>query len=118
MRRTAVILGTLAAALWVAAPAQAFAHNAVHNATLHAILDGLTLLVATSPIWTALLWRGERRWWLATLIAVVQLPVAVIGFVPIADPTLHLFLFATALTITGVSLKIVRREPQPAVATR
>lgn len=117
MRRTAVILGTLAVALWIAAPAQAFAHNAVHNPTLHAVLDGLTLLVATSPIWTALLWRGERRWLLAALIAVVQLPVAVIGFVPIADPALHLFLFATALTITGVSLKIVRRQPTAEPAT-
>jgi hypothetical protein len=28
-------------------------------------LDSLTLLVATSPVWTALLWRGQRRWLLA-----------------------------------------------------
>jgi tRNA C32,U32 (ribose-2'-O)-methylase TrmJ len=62
MRRAAVIAGFLAAALWIASPAQAFAHNAVQNQTLHSVLDGLTLLVATSPVWTALLWRGQRRW--------------------------------------------------------
>jgi hypothetical protein len=111
MRRAAVIAGLVLAALWVAVPAQAFAHNNVHNANLHALLDGLTLLVASAPIWTALLWRGSRRWWLAALIAVVQLPVAVIGFVPIVDPVLHLTLFALALALTGLSLGLVRRSP-------
>jgi hypothetical protein len=116
MRRAAVIAGLILATPWVAAPAQAFAHNAVHNAELHALLDGLTVLVVSAPIWTALLWRGSRRWLLAALIAVVQVPVAMIGFVPIADPTLHLSLFALALTLTGISLWLARR-PAPAAAT-
>lgn len=116
MRRASVIAGLVLAALWVAAPAQAFAHNNVHNANLHALLDGLTLLVASAPIWTALLWRGARPWWLAALIALVQLPVAVIGFVPIVDPVPHLVLFALALTLTGLSLALVRRSPSAAIA--
>jgi hypothetical protein len=116
MRRAAVIAGLALAALWVAAPAQAFAHNNVHNANLHALLDGLTLLVVSAPIWTALLWRGGRRWWLAALVTVVQLPVAVIGFVPIVDPLLHLTLFAVALALTGLSLVLVRRSPAAATA--
>jgi hypothetical protein len=117
MRRAAVIAGLVLAALWVAAPAQGFAHNAVHNAELHALLDGLTVLVASAPVWTALLWRGSRRWLLAALIAVVQVPVAIIGFVPIADPTLHLTLFALALTLTGVSLGLVRRSTSAVTAS-
>ncbi|MEU7901564.1 hypothetical protein [Actinoplanes sp. NPDC049118] len=116
MRRAAVIAGSVLAALWVAQPAQAFAHNAVHNANLHALLDGLTLLVASAPIWTAMLWRGSRGWLLAALIAVVQVPVAVIGFVPIVDPVLHLALFGLALTLTGISLWLVRRSPATATA--
>ncbi|WP_306214454.1 hypothetical protein [Actinoplanes sp. RD1] len=116
MRRAAVVAALVAAALWVAAPAQAFAHTNVHNATLHAVLDGLTLAVASAPVWTALLWRGSRRWLLAGLVAIVQIPVAIIGFVPIVHPGLHLALFALALGLTGASLYVVRREPVPAPA--
>ncbi|MFD0524203.1 hypothetical protein [Paractinoplanes durhamensis] len=87
MRRAAVLVAALVAALWIASPAQAFAHNNVHSTSLHAVLDALTLLVASAPVWTALLWSGGNRWWLAALIAVVQIPVAIIGFVPIANPT-------------------------------
>jgi len=110
MRRAAVVSALVVAALWIATPAQAFAHNNVHNATLHAVLDGLTLLVASAPIWTAMLWSGSRRWWLIALIAVVQVPVAVIGFVPIIDPLLHLALFGIALGLTAASLRLVRQE--------
>lgn len=109
MRRLAVVAALVVAALGVAAPAQAFAHNNVHNATLHAVLDGLTLAVVSAPVWTALLWRGPRRWLLAGLVAVVQLPVAVIGFVPIVHPYLHLALFALALGLTAAALGTVRR---------
>ena len=42
MRRAAVVLALVVAGLWIAAPAQAFAHNNVHNTYLHAVLDGLT----------------------------------------------------------------------------
>ncbi|WP_127503419.1 hypothetical protein [Actinoplanes solisilvae] len=110
MRRAAAVLALVLAGLWIAAPAQAFAHNAVHNSAMHALLDALTLVVVSSPVWTALLWSGGNRWWLAALVAVVQIPVAVIGFVPIADPWLHLALFAVAITLTGVSLRVVRRQ--------
>lgn len=110
MRRAAVFFALVVSALWIATPAQAFAHNNVHNATLHAVLDGLTLLVASAPIWTALLWSGSRRWWMIALIAVVQIPVAVIGFVPIVNPYLHLALFAIALGLTAASLRLVRRQ--------
>lgn len=114
MRRAAVLVAAVVAGLWIASPAQAFAHNAVHSPALHAVLDALTLVVASAPIWTALLWSGGNRGWLAALIAVVQLPVAVIGFVPIADPALHLALFVTALTLTGVSLRLVRTQARAA----
>jgi hypothetical protein len=39
----------------------------------------------------------------------VQLPVAVIGFVPTASPWLHLAAFGLALGLTGFSLWYVRR---------
>ncbi|MEU4562984.1 hypothetical protein AB0F72_31775 [Actinoplanes sp. NPDC023936] len=110
MRRAAVVLALVLAGLWIAAPANAFAHNRVHSPALHALLDGLTLLVASAPVWTALLWSGGRRWLLAALIAVVQVPVAIIGFVPIVDPYLHLTLFAVALGLTAVSLRVVRSQ--------
>jgi hypothetical protein len=115
MRRAAVVLALVVAGLWIAAPAQAFAHNNVHNTYLHAVLDGLTLLVASAPVWTAMLWSGHRKWLLAALIAVVQIPVAVIGFMPIVNPYLHLALFVTAITLTAVSLRIVRNQARAAV---
>jgi hypothetical protein len=118
MRRAAVLFALVAAALWIAAPAQAFAHNAVHNSAMHAVLDALTLVVVSAPVWTALLWSGGNRWWLAGLIAIVQVPVAVIGFVPIASPALHLALFATAITLTAVSLRVVRNQARAAAAVR
>jgi hypothetical protein len=110
MRRAAAVLALVLAGLWMATPAQAFAHNAVHSSALHALLDALTLVVVSSPAWTALLWSGGNRWWLAALVAVVQIPVAIIGFVPIADPWLHLALFTIAIVLTGVSLRVVRRQ--------
>jgi hypothetical protein len=110
MRRAAVLLALVLAGLWVAAPAQAFAHNRVHNPTLHALLDGLTLVVVSAPVWTALLWSGGNRRLLAGLVAVVQVPVAIIGFVPIVDPYLHLALFVIAIALTGAALRAVRRN--------
>ncbi|MFI7599853.1 hypothetical protein [Actinoplanes sp. NPDC049681] len=118
MRRAAVLSGSFLATLWIAAPAQAFAHNNVQNANLHALLDGLTLAVVSAPVWTALLWRGPRRLLLAALVAVVQVPVAVIGFMPAVNPYLHLTLFVLALALTGISLRLARRgalsAPEPA----
>jgi hypothetical protein len=116
MRRAAAVLALVLAGLWITTPAQAFAHNAVHNSALHALLDGLTLVVVSAPVWTALLWSGGSRWWLAALIAVVQIPVAIIGFVPIANPWLHLTLFAVAIALTAVSLRAVRQQARAAAA--
>jgi hypothetical protein len=118
MRRAAVVLALVLAGLWIAAPASAFAHNAVHNPYLHMLLDGLTLLVVSAPVWTALLWAGSRRWLLAALVGVVQIPVAIIGFVPIASPVLHLTLFGIALGLTAVSLRVVRTQAREAVAAQ
>jgi hypothetical protein len=114
MRRAAVLLALVLAGLWIASPAQAFAHNNVHNSAFHAVLDALTLLVVSAPVWTALLWTGRSRWLLAGLVAVVQIPVAVIGFVPIVNPYLHLTLFVIALALTGVSLRMVRNQARRA----
>lgn len=114
MRRAAVVLAVLVAGLWIAAPAQAFAHNNVHNVYFHAVLDALTLLVVSAPVWTAMLWSGRSKWLMAALIAVVQIPVAVIGFVPIVNPYLHLALFLLAITLTGASLRIVRNQSRAA----
>jgi hypothetical protein len=100
----------------MAATPLAFFHNNVHNPYLHAVLDVLTLAVVTAPLWTAYVWRGRRRGLLLALVAVVQLPVAVIGFVPIVNPVVHLVLFATALALTGLSLAAVRRSVAPPAA--
>lgn len=120
MRRAMVLIGLVVAGLLVASPAQAFAHNSVHNVYLHAVLDALTLVVVAAPVWTAYAWGRSRRGLLIALVAVVQVPVAVIGFVPIDNPVIHLAAFGTALTLTGLSLWAVRRarravEAAPAV---
>ncbi|MFG1604609.1 hypothetical protein [Actinoplanes sp. NPDC049265] len=111
MRRAAVVVPLILAALWVAAPAQAFAHNEVHSPALHAVLDGLTLIVVTAPVWTVVLWSRGNKWLLAGLIAVVQIPVAVIAMMPIDNPVVHLTLFALALALTAISLRIARVGP-------
>lgn len=116
MRRAAVLLTLVLAGLWIATPAQAFAHNRVHNTTLHAVLDALTLVVVSAPVWTALLWSGGNRWLLAGLVAIVQIPVAIIGFVPIVNPYLHLTLFVIAIGLTAVSLRVVRNQARAAVS--
>ncbi|MEV4755843.1 hypothetical protein AB0J86_12125 [Micromonospora sp. NPDC049559] len=123
MRRVGILTGLVVAVLLVAAaPAQAFAHNAVHNTYLHALLDALTLVAVTAPVWTAYAWGRQRRGLLALLVAVVQVPVAVIGFVPIENPVVHLAAFGTALALTGSALWAVRRQrraaPEPATAER
>ena len=102
----------------MAAPPVAFFHNNVHNPYVHAVLDVLTLAVATAPLWTAYFWGGQRRALLLALVAVVQLPVAVIGFVPAVNPVVHAATFVGALALTGFSLAAVRRaarsSPAPA----
>lgn len=111
MRRAATILGTTLTLLAVSAPANAYAHDRVSNPYLHAILDVLTLAVVTAPIWTAFSWaRGRHPAWLIGLIALVQIPAAVLAFVPIADPVLHAVALAVSLGVTASSIVYVRRE--------
>jgi hypothetical protein len=114
VRRVMSVLAMAAGLLLVAAPASAFAHNAVQSRLLHALLDGLTLLVVTAPLWSALLWGPARRRLLLALVAVVQVPVAVIAFVPIANPWLHVVSLSGALGLTVLSLWSVHRTPRAA----
>lgn len=109
MRRAVIFSGTVLAVLAVSSPSYAFAHNAVRNPVWHAVLDVLTLAVVSAPLWTAYAWGGRRRGALMALIGLVQLPVAVIGFVPIANPVLHTVLFGIALTVTVAAIVSVRR---------
>ncbi|MDG4827462.1 hypothetical protein O7635_36935 [Asanoa sp. WMMD1127] len=118
MRRAAAIAALVTAVLLIASPAQAFAHNNVHNAFLHAVLDGLTLLIVTAPVWTAYFWGAARRGLLVALVAVVQIPVAIIGFSPIDSPALHLTAMLVALALTAFSLWSVRRASRAVVADR
>ncbi|MFI5838495.1 hypothetical protein ACIA8K_02090 [Catenuloplanes sp. NPDC051500] len=99
-----------AAILWVAAPASAFAHDKVANPYLHALLDMLSLAVVISPIVSAYLWGSERRGLLLALTGLVQAPVAVIAFVPVVPPAVHLLLFGVALGLTIGSISFVRRS--------
>jgi hypothetical protein len=89
--------------------AVAFYHNNVHNPYAHAVLDVLTVAVATAPLWTAYFWGGRRRGLLLALVGIVQLPVAVVGFVPFVNPWLHAVSFVGALTLTGFCIAAVRR---------
>lgn len=116
MRRLAVVLGGVAAALWVAAPASAFAHDKVVNPYLHMVLDVLVLAVVTAPLWTAYLWGERRRGLLVALVGLVQVPVAMIAFVPIVHPLVHAVSFLTALALTAASLLYVRRSAAPTLA--
>lgn len=117
MRRFAVVLGGAVAVLWVAAPASAFAHGRVHNPYLYAALDLLTLGVVTAPMWTAFCWGGTHRALLLLLVGVVQVPVAIIAFVPVLHPAIHATALVTALLLTSASLYVVRRAaPSPAAA--
>jgi hypothetical protein len=108
MRRLATVVGAAAAALLIAAPASAFAHANVVNPYLHAALDVLTIGVVTAPLWTAYFWAG-RRLPLLALVAIVQLPVAALGFAQILDPFWHATALVAALTLTLFSLVTVRR---------
>src|SRR5688572_6105521 len=110
MRRLLTTAALSAGLLLVASPAYAFAHNRVANPWAHTILDVLTLAVVLSPVVTAFTWGPQRRGRMAALIALVQLPVAIIAFVPIIEPALHAALFTAALALTGTSLWLVRRH--------
>jgi hypothetical protein len=63
---------------------------------------------------SAFLRGAQRRGLLLALVAVVQLPVAVIGFVPAVNPIVHAVTFVGALALTGLSLTVVRRAARAA----
>jgi len=115
MRRAAIVLGTTLTLLAVSAPAYAYAHDRVTNPYLHAALDVLTLAVVTAPVWTAFAWtRGRRFAWFIAVITLVQLPAALLAFVPIGDPWLHAVALVTGLALTASSIVYVRREARAA----
>jgi hypothetical protein len=117
MRRVNTVTSMVVGMLLIAAPASAFAHNRVHNPYLHAILDVLTLAVVSAPLWTAYLWGGRRRGLLIALVVGVQLPVAVIGFVPIVEPWLHGVALVVAFALTGLALWSVSRHTADVTVT-
>ncbi|MEV0453882.1 hypothetical protein [Catellatospora methionotrophica] len=118
MRRAVAVLTMVTGLLLIAAPAQAFAHNRVTNPALHTVFELLTIAVVLSPVWTAFAWGPRRRGLLVALIAVVQLPVAIIGFVPIPNPVAHAAALISALTLTAVSIWLVRRNRAAEVGVR
>ncbi|MGY0233600.1 hypothetical protein [Longispora urticae] len=109
MRRVLLALGTTIGVLLISSPASAFAHDRVHNVYLHTLLDVLTLAVVSSPLWTAYLWGGNRKALLIALVAMVQIPVGVVAFVPILNPWLHGAALVGALVLTGSALRLTRR---------
>jgi hypothetical protein len=113
MRRIGLLLTAVVGMVLIASPAQAFAHDRVANPYLHAALDALTVAVVTAPLWTAYLWGARRRPLLLALVAFVQLPVAIIGFVPIPDPRWHTAALVTGLGLTVLALWAVRRATRP-----
>jgi len=115
-RIAAALVGGLIAGVAVSSPAYAFAHDRVSNPYLHAVLDVLTLAVVSAPLWTAYLWGGQRRAYLIGLVALIQLPVAVIGFTPILNPTLHATALVLALAVTAAAIWYVRRATRGAPA--
>lgn len=114
LTRSGIVLGMALATLWVASPAQAFAHNAIRNPYLHALFDGLTLAVVTAPLWSAYLWGRGRRPLLVALVAAVQVPVAVVAFVPVASPVVQAVAVPLALLVTAGSVLAVRRADRVA----
>lgn len=115
MRRLLTTAALTMGLVLVASPAYAFAHNRVADPWAHTILDVLTLAIVLSPIVTAFTWGSQHRGRMLALIALVQLPVAIIAFVPIVDPVLHAVLLVAALALTGTSLWLVRRHTAAAV---
>lgn len=112
------VLGATTAVLWVSTPASAFAHDKVTNPYLHALLDVLSLAVVISPVVSAYLWGARRRGLLIALVTLIQIPVAVIAFLPIVPPAVHLLLFGVAIGLTIGSIRFVRGSaPSPAAAT-
>lgn len=101
-RRLAFVATVAAMIVAVSSPAMAFQHDRVQNPVVHWALDIAILAIVVAPIWTALLWgRGRSKWLLVGLIAVVQMPVAILGFSPGASA-----LFAGGGLFLGLAITI------------
>lgn len=111
MKRRLIFVATTAAMLVaVSSPAMAFQHDRVHNPVLHWTLDIASLLIVVAPIWTALLWgKGRSKWALAGLIALVQVPVAILAFVPSASSVLQGAGLGIGLAISVAGIVYTRR---------
>ncbi|WP_030158422.1 hypothetical protein [Glycomyces sp. NRRL B-16210] len=101
-RRLGFIALVAAMIVSVASPAMAFQHDRVHNPVVHWALDIATLAIVVAPLWTALLWgKGRSKWLLVGLIALVQVPVAILGFSPGASA-----LFAGSGLFLGLAISV------------
>ncbi|WP_026929335.1 hypothetical protein [Glycomyces tenuis] len=111
MTRRLVFVATVAGMLVaVASPAMAFQHDRVHNPVLHAFLDIASIAIVVAPVWTALLWgSGRSKWLLAAVVGVVQVPVAVLAFVPEASHALKGAGLALGLAISVAAIVYTRR---------
>jgi hypothetical protein len=118
MRRILAMGIAVTAILLIAAPASGYFHQSVQNPVLHWVLDVLTLAVVTSPLWTIYAWGGQRRPLLYALVCVVQLPVAVLAFLPMEDPALRLaaLMFGLGMTATSIAMVRISRAPNRAPA--
>jgi hypothetical protein len=104
MGRTVLFLVIAVGVVMIANPATAFAHDRVAHPYLHALLDGVTLVTVALPLVTTRLWERGRRGLLLSVVALVQAPVAVIGFVSIAAPAPQLIAFVVTAFIVAVAL--------------
>ncbi|GAA2284826.1 hypothetical protein GCM10009853_044470 [Glycomyces scopariae] len=109
-RRLAFVATVAAMIVAVSSPAMAFQHDRVHNPVLHWTLDIATLAIVVAPIWTALLWgRGQNKWLLVGLIAIVQVPVAILGFSPGASALFAGGGLFAGLAVTTAAIVYTRR---------
>lgn len=118
MRRIAVTLALATLLLLVSTPAHAFAHDKVTNPWLHLLLDAASLAVVAAPLFTVLLWGRDNRGLMLALMAVVQLPVAIIAFNPLADPVAHAATMVGALLVTMAAILAVRLTASTTAARR
>lgn len=109
-RRLALVAAVAGALIAVASPAAAFQHDRVHNPALHAFLDIASLAIVVAPVWTALLWgAGRSKWLLAAVVGVVQVPVAILAFVPEASHFFKGVGLAVGLAISVAAIVYTRR---------
>jgi hypothetical protein len=108
-RRLALVAAVAGALIAVASPAAAFQHDRIHNPALHAFIDVGSIAIVIAPVWTALLWgAGRSKWLLAALIGLVQVPVAILAFVPEVSHFFQGVGLAIGLAITAAAIVLTR----------